>query len=105
MKSKLLTTLLCGFLGSWGIHRFYLGKIGTGILWLLTAGCFGIGTIVDMIKLARNTLLDSKGQQLQKDGLDWLPYVFLGIYVLAIIASILTAVISSSLVIGLSSNL
>ena len=40
-KSRLITLLLCIFVGGLGIHRFYVGKIGTGVLWLLTAGCFG----------------------------------------------------------------
>ncbi len=38
-KSRLITLLLCIFVGGLGIHRFYVGQIGTGVLWLLTAGC------------------------------------------------------------------
>ena len=45
--NKWLSLLLCFFLGFWGVHRFYEGKIGTGILWLLTVGMFGIGWFVD----------------------------------------------------------
>lgn len=45
--------LLCaiGFLGVAGLHRFYLNKPVTGILWLITGGLFGIGTIYDLITL------------------------------------------------------
>ncbi len=43
--------LLLTFLGLFGIHRFYMGKIGTGLLWLLTLGFFGIGYLYDFLTL------------------------------------------------------
>jgi TM2 domain-containing membrane protein YozV len=42
-----LAWILLTFLGVFGVHRFYLGKWGTGILYLLTLGIFGIGLIYD----------------------------------------------------------
>jgi hypothetical protein len=39
--------------GALGLHRFYLGKIPTGILWMCTAGLAGIGSIYDLITLPR----------------------------------------------------
>ncbi len=39
------------FLGVFGIHRFYLGKIITGVIWLCTGGLFGVGYIYDMFTL------------------------------------------------------
>lgn len=45
--------ILLTFLGVLGIHRMYLGKIGTGILWLFTIGLFGIGWIYDFCTLNR----------------------------------------------------
>lgn len=48
MKSKGIAYLLWFFLGWLGVHRFYLGKIGTGILYLFTFGVFGIGWFVDL---------------------------------------------------------
>src|SRR6266851_6602254 len=40
-RSRLVALLLCVLLGYLGVHRFYVGKIGTGILWLMTGGMFG----------------------------------------------------------------
>lgn len=60
-KSKGVALVLCALLGYMGIHRFYVGKIGTGILWLLTLGCFGIGWIVDIVMLCCNKFADKSG--------------------------------------------
>lgn len=60
-KSKGVALVLCVLLGYMGIHRFYVGKIGTGILWLLTLGCFGIGWIVDIVMLCCNKFVDKSG--------------------------------------------
>ena len=62
-KSKLLAIILCcvGFCGVGGPHRFYSGKLFTGLLWLLTGGLFGIGTIVDLIRLVTGTFTDGAG--------------------------------------------
>ncbi len=43
--------LLWFFLGILGIHHFYLGKVGRGLLWLLTGGLLGIGLLVDLFTL------------------------------------------------------
>lgn len=63
-KSKMVALLLCIFLGGLGIHRFYVGKIGTGIIWLLTGGCFGIDYIVDIVMIATGKFTDKAGNAL-----------------------------------------
>lgn len=60
-KNWLTTLLLCIFLGNLGVHRFYAGKIGTGILMLLTCGGCGIWTIVDLIMLIMGNFTDKDG--------------------------------------------
>ena len=66
-KSRLIALLLCIFVGGLGIHRFYVGKIGTGILWLLTAGCFGIGALVDIIMIATENFTDDENRLIVQD--------------------------------------
>jgi TM2 domain-containing membrane protein YozV len=65
-KSRLITTLLCilpaWFCGVAGIHRFYLGKIGTGILMLVTLGGLGIWTIIDFIYAVTGNMKDKEGK-------------------------------------------
>jgi len=65
-KLRLVALLLCFFLGGLGIHRFYVGKIGTGILWLITLGFLGIGTVVDFILILAGVFKDKEGKTLIK---------------------------------------
>jgi hypothetical protein len=69
-KSRLVAILLCWFLGVFGVHRFYVGKIGTGILWVLTLGCLWIGVLVDLILIATGTFKDKDGKPLLDWGID-----------------------------------
>jgi TM2 domain-containing membrane protein YozV len=65
-KSWLTAFLLCWFLGTFGAHRFYTGKIGTGILQLITFGGFGIWYLIDYIILLVGSFKDSNGQLLYR---------------------------------------
>ena len=51
MKSKGVAYLLFFLLGFFGVHRFYIGKIGTGILWMCTGGLFMVGLLMDLFTL------------------------------------------------------
>lgn len=51
-KNKWIALALCVFLGLLGIHRFYEGKIFTGIIYLFSFGICGIGWIIDVVRIA-----------------------------------------------------
>jgi TM2 domain-containing membrane protein YozV len=53
--------LLCFFVGMLGAHRFYVGKVGTGILQILTFGGLGFWVMVDFIMIATGNFKDKQG--------------------------------------------
>lgn len=63
-KKKLTAALLCFFLGWFGVHRFYVGKTGTGILQILTLGGFGIWKFIDLLMILFDKFKDINGQDL-----------------------------------------
>lgn len=64
-KSKMVALLLCIFLGGLGIHRFYVGKIGTGFIWFLTGGLFVVGWVIDVILIITGAFRDKAGMPLR----------------------------------------
>lgn len=66
-KDWLVTLLLCLFLGSIGVHRFYAGKIGTGILQVITVGGCGIWTLIDLIMIITGNFTDANGNKITND--------------------------------------
>ena len=63
-KRILPAAILCFFLGVFGIHRFYVGKIGTGILQIVTVGGFGLWTLIDFIMIVVGAFTDGKGNKI-----------------------------------------
>lgn len=55
-RSMVVALLLSIFLGGLGFDRFYMGKIGTGILKLVTFGGLGIWWLVDILLIATNSI-------------------------------------------------
>ncbi len=60
-KSRVTALVFCLFFGIFGIHYFYVGRVGMGILYLLTLGFFGIGWMIDIIRIACGTFTDRNG--------------------------------------------
>ena len=65
-KSFVVALLLCFFVGVLGVHRFYVGKIGTGVLMLVTFGGFGVWTLIDFIMIIVGKFDDKAGLPLAR---------------------------------------
>ena len=65
-KSKTVALILCiiGFFGLGGLHRMYVGKVGSGVLHFFTYGLCALGTIIDLISILSGGFRDSYGQPL-----------------------------------------
>jgi len=65
-KSRLVALLFAVLLGFLGVHRFYLGKIGTGILMALTIGGLGIWQLIDVILIGVGSFRDKEGKRVYR---------------------------------------
>jgi TM2 domain-containing membrane protein YozV len=63
-KRILPVLLFCLFLDVLGVHRFYVGKVGTGILTILTFGGLGIWTLIDFIMIVVGEFTDKDGKKI-----------------------------------------
>jgi len=63
-RSRTVAAVLAFFLGVLGVHRFYVGKVGTGVAQLLTAGGLGIWTLVDFIMILVGSFKDKEERTL-----------------------------------------
>jgi TM2 domain-containing membrane protein YozV len=68
VNTNWLTLLLLSFfLGAFGVDRFYVGKIGTGVLKLVTLGGCGVWWLIDLIMIICGKFTDSNGTPITKD--------------------------------------
>ena len=63
--SKMMLAIICFFLGVIGIHRFMVGKIGTGVLMIITLGGCGIWALIDFIVILTGGFTDNDGNKIK----------------------------------------
>jgi TM2 domain-containing membrane protein YozV len=101
------TFVLCTLFGFLGIHRFYIGRLRSGLIYLFTLGLFGIGWVVDFILLAVGSLYDQYKFPLRNRrthlGKSWLvsgAAYFVTLLIVLITASDATTAILIALLVG-----
>jgi len=65
-KKRTVALLLCLFLGWCGAHRFYVGKIGSGILYACSFGLMGFGLLIDLFSILMGSFRDNVGAPLRE---------------------------------------
>ncbi|MGB7448518.1 MAG: TM2 domain-containing protein [Ornithinimicrobium sp.] len=97
-KSFIVTWILAWFLGVFGADRFYLGKVGTAILKLITLGGLGIWALIDLILVLTGVQRDKHGRKLQEydryKKLAWA--ITLGVWLLSVVVSLVTGTFTGS---------
>jgi TM2 domain-containing membrane protein YozV len=69
-KDWLVTFIICWIVGFLGVHRFYSGHLGIGIMQLITLGGCGIWTLIDLALLMTGNFKDGKGKPITRVGID-----------------------------------
>lgn len=70
-KNKNTALLMCIFGGLFGLHHFYVGNIGKGLLYLFTCGLFCFGWFIDILKIATGSFRDNAGAPLRASQKDY----------------------------------
>lgn len=68
-RSRLAAAILCGTLGVFGVHRFYVGRVATGLLMLGTLGGLGVWYVIDLVLVLVGDFRDGQGRRVTR----WLP--------------------------------